>query len=407
MSSTDSLVAPPTMVEERPAAQQPEVRAARKPGVRFLSFDILRTLAILVMICEHFSENWSENIAPPEWADFVWFAGQLPPAFFVLLVGLSYSLWLGVQKRAGRSEDEIVKYSLRRGFAVLALGFAVNIFLWKPETTFHWDILLLIGASSLILVPLRNWRPGILIGLCIAIVLVSPLLRDFVNFDSFWDEDEFVFTTMSLSEVSLAALATGHFPLFPWLIYSVVGFALGEMYYRPENEGRVPRIILVAGVVIFALALLGLLLHHEFASYLPDWLTRHYATPWPSTLYPWVTVAAVGWVGITMIALWVLNRTVDLNPNVNPRGFVMTFFQRYSMYALTAYVAHLAVSIWILEGTAWWVGVRPDYYFGIFATTPTALLSAVAFIIVFYIGLIFLDRYRKYTLENFIRWISS
>lgn len=412
MSSTDSLVAQPPAVEptsEAPsAAEQTAPQAARKAAGRYLSFDILRAIAILVMICEHFTENWSEDVEPaPVYADFIWFMGQLPPAFFVMLVGLSWSLWLRVQERAGRSEDEIVKYSLRRGFAVLMLGFAVNIFLWKPQTTFEFDILLLIGASSMILVPLRKWRPSILVGLCVAIVLVTPFLRDFANFDSFWQDDQFAFPTQSLTEVVLAALVNGHFPLFPWLIYSVAGFALGQMYYGPENGGRAPQVILVAGVVILALSLLGLLLNLHFASYLPAWFIEHYATNWPSELYPWVTVATVGWVGITMIALWVLNRTVDLNPNINPKGAVITFFQRYSMYALTAYVAHMAFSLWVMDAIAWWEGKRLDYYYGILTTTPTALMSAVAFIIALYLCLIVMDRYKKYTLENFIRWISS
>lgn len=413
MSSSDSLVAQPSLEpqprtdEAAPVEQQAPPRSGVKPGGRYISFDILRALAILVMVCEHFTENWSEEVEPaPVYADFIWFMGQLPPAFFVMLVGLSWSLWLRVQNRAGRSEDEIVKYSLRRGFAVLMLGFAVNVFLWKPQTTFEFDILLLIGASSMILVPLRHLRPGVLLGLCVAIVLVTPLMRDYFNFESFWQEDQFAFPTQSLTEVFLAALVNGHFPIFPWLIYSVVGFALGQIFYRPESGGRVSTTVLLAGVVLLALALVGLGLNNYAASSLPAWL-RHYATEWPSGLYPWMTVAAVGWVGITMIALWVLNRAVDLNPRVNPRGLIVGFFQRYSMYALTAYVAHMAFSLWVMDAIAWWEGKRLDYYYGILTTTQTALMSAAAFIVVLYLCLLVMDRYKKYTLENFIRWISS
>jgi hypothetical protein len=60
-----------------------------------------------------------------------------------------------------------------------------------------------------------------------------------------------------------------------------------------------------------------------------------------------------------------------------------------------------------MDGLAWWEGKRLDYYYGVLTTIPTALLSSLVFMVVLYIWMIIADRYKKYTLENFIRWISS
>jgi uncharacterized membrane protein len=80
--------------------------------VRYPTIDILRTLAIFLMVLVHFSENLS---------GLVWqFAGFGAP-HFALLTGLSYRIWLASQERKGRSEDEISKVTTRRGLFLFGL----------------------------------------------------------------------------------------------------------------------------------------------------------------------------------------------------------------------------------------------------------------------------------------------
>src|SRR5690349_14889571 len=106
--------------------------------MRYISIDILRTLAIFLMVIVHFVENLSgSNFVP---------SGFGAP-LFTLLVGVSYSLWLKSQEKRQRSDSEISKITVRRGLFLFGVGFLFNIVVWLPEDTYNWDVLTFIGAA--------------------------------------------------------------------------------------------------------------------------------------------------------------------------------------------------------------------------------------------------------------------
>jgi len=388
-----------------PPGGQPEPRRSPAPEQRYLSIDILRALAILLMIEVHAVDHLSRRIPYPDYLNNITqIFGHLAAPLFTLVAGLSYALWLRAQQRAGRSTDEIVKYSLRRGLFVFGLGFVVNVFIWLPDSTFDWDILQSIGGCAIILIAVRNWRPGTLIAIAVVILLVTPPLRQLVDYDSYWNvTGEFTYRT-KLGPVLLGFFLTGYFPLLPWLLYPLIGFALGQLYYRDEKATPLPPLIPALGAVMLVLALLGGLLKPE----VPAWIARYYATGWPDGFYPATTVFILASLGGTLIGLWILNRTIDLNESVTGRGPVLTFFRRYSYFALSAYVLHLAIQIWPLRLLALWEGqMRIDYYQGRSLEIPGALVSALLLIVALYLLFIFLDRHKKYSLEYFMRWVSS
>jgi hypothetical protein len=257
----------------------------------------------------------------------------------------------------------------------------------------------------MVLTGVRNWRPGILIAVCVVILLVSPPLRELSNYESYWVDDEFEYDPAKLDQILLGFVLNGYFPLLPWLLFPLAGFALGQLYFPNEAKASLPRILPLFGAVLIALAALGVLLH----SHVPNWIADYYATGWPDGFDPVTSVLVLGALGGMMICLWILNHTIDLNPSVSGTGPVLTFFRRYSLYSLSAYVAHLAVQLWPMWIAAWWEQKSSvTFYEGRFLSLPVALASAVAFIALFYVWLAFLDRGgRKYSLEHFMRWICS
>jgi len=387
-----------------PSAAPPDSAEPSTAPRRYLSIDILRALAILSMIEVHAVDHFSEDIAYPEylfnWAELF---GHMSAPLFALLSGLSYALWLESQKRAARDTEDIVKYSLRRGMFVFVLGFAVNVLIWLPPQAFDWDILALIGVAAMILAAVRNWHPGVLIAISVVILLVSSPLRDLINYDSYWQEGELDYDK-NLPNVILSFILAGYFPLLPWLIYPLIGFVVGQTYYRADKQASLPFSLLLIGVVMFAVAVAGAMLESE----VPAWVARHFATGWPTGFYPTTTVFILGSLGGTFICLWLLNRLVDLNPRVTGTGPILMFFRRYSYFALTAYVVHLAVQLWPLWILAWWQGKTPTtIYLARFMNVDTALWTALALIIVLYLCFIVLDRHKKYSLEHFMRWSST
>ena len=92
--------------------------------MRYHSIDILRMVAIFVMVIVHFGENLSGF-------DFA-LAGFGAP-LFAMLSGASYRLWINGQATLGVDEEQISKISIRRGLFVIGVGFAFNILVWLPE----------------------------------------------------------------------------------------------------------------------------------------------------------------------------------------------------------------------------------------------------------------------------------
>ena len=76
---------------------------------RYLSIDVLRGVAIILMTQVHFVENLSPREPRSAWLyDVATFLGGLPAPLFTFVSGLSYALWLRKQEAAA---------FLRAGFA--------------------------------------------------------------------------------------------------------------------------------------------------------------------------------------------------------------------------------------------------------------------------------------------------
>src|SRR5580704_12611375 len=86
-----------------PRGEQPEPRQSPKTRDRYLSIDVLRGLAILLMIQVHAVDSFSVEVR--EWSPIYLYNlseifGFMAAPIFTLLSGLSYSLWLQAQKRS-------------------------------------------------------------------------------------------------------------------------------------------------------------------------------------------------------------------------------------------------------------------------------------------------------------------
>jgi uncharacterized membrane protein len=400
-----SIVAPRSI----PIGRLAEVSGIGPPGEprRYLSIDILRAIAILLMIQVHFVEDFALHISkdfasPTQVYDLSGALGLVPAPIFTFLVGLSYSLWLAVQQQSGRSEDQIARRSFRRGMFVFVLGFAVNVLIQMPDQTFNWDILTLLGAASLIITWVRNWHPGALAALCIVIVLAAPPLRDLSQYESHWVDDAFQIDT-ELKDIVLGFAANGYFPLFPWLAYALAGFALGQAFYPRDSEGdaSLPIFLVLLGVALVGLALLGVAIE----PHVPEWMSRYYANEWPDDFYPASTVFVLFSLGTIIACLWPFNLMFDCGQWAARDGRVVAFFQRYSRFALTAYVAHLAAHLWpIWIALALWPKPSVEAFLGSHANAWTSLGLATGFIGLFYCVAIWLERHRKWSIEYFLRW---
>ena len=370
---------------------------------RYLSIDVLRAVAILLMIQVHFAGNLSaETESWPRLFSLSAAFGLWPAPLFTLLSGLSLSLWLRKQRELGRSEEQIDKFLVRRGLFLFGVGIAVAFFVWLPDQVFNWDILTLIGASTVLLVALRKLPPMVLAGVCLLVLLASPPLRHLSHYASYWDDGEFIYE-FRLKDVLLGFLLNGYFPLLPWIIFPVAGYLLGETILDERRQTDWPP-WLVPALCIGLLALSGL---GYVAQSIAPWLLAN-ENAHELSFYPASTVYILGILGISLLSWWILHLAIDHTPNITGRGPVLTFFRRYSSFALTAYIVHLATHLWPLWVWAIWTGEdKPRYYECKAMDTLTSLLLAAVFIAVFYWILVLLDRHRKYSLKSWMRWVCE
>jgi uncharacterized membrane protein len=368
---------------------------------RLISIDVLRAIAILLMIQVHFVENLSQRKASSAMLyDLSQFLGTLAAPLFTFLLGLSLWLWLRKHTSSGRSELGLSKVAMRRGLFLFGAGLAFAVFIWLPKEVFNWDILTLLGASTFILFWLRKWSPRWLMGLAILVLLISPPLRTASDYASHWRGDEYIYA-FTMKDVALGFLLQGYFPVLPWLFFALVGFATGKHYWRADSrDGLTGWRLPIIGLGLVGLAWLGFGLietgPQELKGYMSD-----------LTFYPASTTYLVGGLGVILVALWVLYRALD-SGKASPSEAVLAFFTLYGRYSLTTYIVHHAAHIWPLLLLAAWEGKsQPWWYYGEAVSTQMALILSLIFVVLFYWVLVALDRRKQYSFEETLRWLSE
>src|SRR3954453_9816994 len=145
--------------------------------MRYPSIDLLRTVAIGLMVVVHFTENLS---------GVGWMPGEFGAPLFAFLAGVNFRLWVRTQERKHVPEAAITRVAVRRGLFLFVLGFAFNVLVWLPEDTFNWDVLTMLGASLLLLTVVRNLPPPVALVMAAAAFVLGPVLRTLTDYSAYW-----------------------------------------------------------------------------------------------------------------------------------------------------------------------------------------------------------------------------
>ncbi len=364
---------------------------------RLHSIDILRAIAILLMVQVHFVQNLSprssESAATYDLSETL---GLLPAPIFTFLVGLS--LWLWVQKQPAESQTTRMQI-VRRGLFLFGFGLAFAVFIWLPDEIFIWDILTFIGLATLVVFALRNWSSWAVIAGSIVVLVVSPPLRELTRYASHWTAWGEYYYNFTMSDVLFGALLHGYFPLLPWIVFPLMGFITGKyMFNRTQSVRQRGWLIPALGIGLMGVAVILSMLSNgrPFAleSYAPN-----------LSFYPANAQFVLLTLGLTLSSLWALHRWLDSRP----QNSVLRFFQLYSRYSLTTYIVHHAAHIWPLYVAARRAGREdPFWFYADAVSTPSALGLAFTFVIVFFLALVQWDRYDgRYGFEWQLRRLSS
>jgi uncharacterized membrane protein len=332
-----------------PTAAQPRIEA----------FDLARGLAVLFMILIHVLRHWGETAtwSSPLGLALSFAGGPLAAPVFMTLMGASLafssrrSLLVLVRRGAWLLAAAYV-FNLARGTLPLTLAHEVGLLTpddVRPYTPWSLltmvDILQLAGASLILLALLRAVvRPGIAwLAIAAAVVLVAPLLREVRAGEPAVD---------ALLGVLWATGSNVFYPVFPWLVFPLVGAVIGERLRGADDR---PAEFLRIGTAGAVLGVVGL------ALLLNERPVLDAATYWalPPFLVPGVLGVVLGWLAIC-------DQVTRRLPGRTARGIVHGWSSRVTRM----YVVH-----WLL--VSWGVAVVGYLTLGL-AEVAVAMVIVVA-----------------------------
>ncbi len=378
----------------------------RAPGRRLPSIDVLRSLAIVLMVVVHFVENLAGSYAA-DGGPFIganrywWMPTGFAAPLFTFLSGVSYRLWAEAQRSRGRPSEAIAKVSVRRGLVLLLLGFAFNVLVWMPEDVFNWDILTLIGVSAFALEIARRTSPAVPLTASVLVIGLAPVLRSVAGYRDWWTAGfyEYDFT---LADVVLGFFVTGYFPVFPWLAFPLAGFLampliFGDDHHAAASPAGYPRRGLLAGGGLIAVAAVIVAARVVVPS--NDPLDRAWG------MFPPTTAYVLGTLGLAMLASSLLHGLLD--GRSNERTGLLRVAGAMSRHSLSLYLLHHVAHVWPLWVWGGLTSDEPTTYWQVAMPVPAAIACAAAFLMVAAWLSIRMDRPGASSAESMLRWVCD
>lgn len=197
---------------------------------RFWEIDVLRGIAILMMITYHvvFDLNYfgyaSTDLTSRPVLLFLYPIGTV----FLLLVGISLTLSYARVKDTLTKNQLQIKY-LKRGSSIFGLGLIITLVTWvyPHDGYIVFGVLHCIGLSILLAYPFIQTRLSALLSglLCVSIGIILQIT---VTVDFPW--------LLWLGFVPTRFYTLDYFPLLPWFGVVLLGIFLGNTLYKNDTR---------------------------------------------------------------------------------------------------------------------------------------------------------------------------
>ena len=309
---------------------------------RLIYFDVLRGIAILLMVVDHAYDWWLDAAGhTTTLAAITEFLGALAAPLFLYLVGVGLALSALKSHQAGQRRSNLVRHSILRGAKPILWGYAFNLLIFfvgsDPGDILAVDILQIIGVAIWLSVPFL-WTPSWVVVAATAVISVVGQTAG----------------SWTLPD-SIAAYITGnggigYFPLALWLPYTYLGLVVDKEIGRSGRPHQIMRTMTIGGVM----ALKAI----PFVD--PDWGYRH---PRPVFVLFSLTVHS----GLTgLVWLW--------TDRLKKGGLLVAALRDMGVASLMLYVVHHLIGyrlFWLIgwvSGRSW----RSEY--GIFGPITATLL---------------------------------
>lgn len=326
---------------------------------RVHSIDILRTLAIIGMICCHYV-----IFLYPHHSNWVYFIGNdiigdWPAPLFVFLSGVSWQISYQQALQRDLPIFQIRNKMIRKSCLLFVLALLFQVFIFDFNEIFSWDILSTIAVSFIFLFYTRHFSAKGLLILIAVIVFIAPPLFHAFNGLNYWQEDTYL-APMRFPESLYGFLFYGYFPLIPWLSYSLLGVLLCKLLHGPSF----PRYIRTIQWSSISLILLGLILAklsiHGQEAYL---LILYLA---PLSEYPQASFSMLclmfGLISLVYTLTYIYVDVMKIRLPLRLQSFTLIM----SQFSLSIYVMHHIVILFIsarIHNTLGLIGFTSNYAF--------------------------------------------
>ena len=212
----------------RPLIFQETVK--HKNAHRFWEIDVLRGIAIIMMITYHFLfdltflKNYQIPLHSLPFLLFLYPIGTL----FLLLVGISLTLSYNKAQEALTQKQTQWRF-IRRGLFIFGAGMLVTLATWiyLPKGFIIFGVLHCIGISIILAYPLLRYRVSNLV-LGVSFIVIGVFLQTIVvGFPWF----------LWLGFIPENFYTLDYFPLLPWFGVILIGIYLGNTLY-PNRKRR-------------------------------------------------------------------------------------------------------------------------------------------------------------------------
>jgi uncharacterized membrane protein len=377
---------------------------------RIVSIDVLRGFSLTGMVVCHFMLEYGDAHAPESLLYFIMdhALGDFGAAWFLLLVGVSQVVSGERKKEMG--EINLMKMAFLRGSYVFTAGLLMGALAWGPKNMWNWDILTLIGSAYIVLYFCRFLPSWAILLMAAFIAFVTPWLRGNVDFMADWG-GKFIQTPVisdylpgilvepvgeyepswRLTEMIRGFFLSGFFPIFPWLVFPLIGFVIGRRIVAKQMIRDLPFLMIIGFALIFlAFTTAYASLLRPGSSQVTDYIA-------PFSMFPDSNTMVYLQVGQAVLLFALMYYYYDGRGTVPRTGVFANCFKRMSRHSLTVYFVHYPLIAWPLWIIYLFTGRYPE--FDLMGAVPAFLLGLAAVALFLVCLKAWERRSNKYSLE--------
>lgn len=210
---------------------------------RFWEIDLLRGIAIILMVIIHFFavldfyNIYRADMLSEPW----WFFGRLAAATFTLLVGVSLTLSYWKTRKSEPNKNLFPKY-LKRGLKIFSYGLLITgttlflaLTMFSGKGTVLFGILHLIGLSIILAYPFIKYKwQSLLLGAAV-IMAGLYLYATKITFNFPW----LLWLGLKPADFGYRPAiywTLDYFPMLPWFGVVLIGLFVGNMLYKGDKR---------------------------------------------------------------------------------------------------------------------------------------------------------------------------